>query len=172
MGNYKCNSSQILVMVTCANLICRFASDLTACSLLPCTNFCWFFILLFINQKWFYFFFFTNPIILLNVMCRHLFFPYLFFTSLLLFKSIIRSHKCNMINCFRITIIEMIIVKINISKVYTIKGYIVSKECNKISVYITKDYVVVRKYSIIKFFSYFTRKATVMSKVVQCLSFL
>ena len=159
MGNYKCNSSQILVMVTCANLICRFASDLTACSLLPCTNFCWFFILLFINQKWFYFFFFTNPI-------------NLFFTSLLLFKSIIRSHKCNMINCFRITIIEMIIVKINISKVYTIKGYIVSKECNKISVYITKDYVIVRKYSIIKFFSYFTRKATVMSKVVQCLSFL
>ena len=51
-----------------------------------------------------------------------------------LFKSIIPSHKSNMINIFMITIVKIFITKVYIIKDWTIKIYIIAKECNNISI--------------------------------------
>ena len=52
-----------------------------------------------------------------------------------------------MTNTFSITIIKMFIIKINIIKGDTATTKILTKECNKMRVYIAKDYIVLRKYS-------------------------
>ena len=41
--------------------------------------------------------------------------------------------------------------KVNIIKVNTINAYIIAKECNNIRAYITKDCMIIVKYSIINF---------------------
>ena len=74
-----------------------------------------------------------------------------FFTYIALFKFTILSYKSNVINNFRKTIVKFIIIKINIIKFYTIKTYIIAKDRNNIRVYITKDYIIIVKYSIINF---------------------
>ena len=68
----------------------------------------------------------------------------------------------NLINSFRMKIVKAII--IDIIKVYTIKTYIIAKECNNIRVYITKDYIIIRKYSIITFFNNLTRNKPTRNK--------
>ena len=78
----------------------------------------------------------------------------LFFAWLVLLISIIPSHMSNMINSFGMKIVKAII--IDITKVYTIKTYIIAKECNNIWVYITKDYIIIRKYINITVFNNLT----------------
>ena len=78
----------------------------------------------------------------------------LFCACLVLLISIIPSHMSNLINSFGMKIVKAIM--IDIIKVYTIKTYIIAKECNNTRVYITKDYNIIRKYSIITFFNNLT----------------
>ena len=58
--------------------------------------------------------------------------------SFVLHISILPSHKSKMINSFRIIIVKIIIININIVKVYSAKTYIIAKECNNITIYISK----------------------------------
>ena len=96
-----------------------------------------------------------NSTLLLNVMLQALILHvFIFFTCLALLISIIPSHMSNMINSLGIKIVKVII--INIIKFYNIKVYIIANECNNIRVYITKDYIIIRKYIIIKFFNNLT----------------
>ena len=69
----------------------------------------------------------------------------------MLLISIIISHNYNMINIIGITIVKIIIFKIIIIEIYTIKTYIIAKECDNKGVYITKDYIIFRKYRMIVF---------------------
>ena len=81
-----------------------------------------YYILLFINHKWFYFYFSffcvlarTNPTILLNVMLQPLVLALALFKCLTLFIFFTPSRKSNMNNSFEIIIIN--IIEINIIKV-------------------------------------------------------
>ena len=101
---------------------------------------------------------YTNPTLSLDAMLQAVIINLSFFRCFELLISIISSHNSNMIITFWITIIKIIMIKINIIiKGYTIKSHIIAKKCNKVRVEITKDNIIVRKYSIIKFFNHITR---------------
>ena len=127
------------------------------------------FMLLFIIQESFHFFFYScsempqlHHLLWCHVTgtCALL----IFFTYIALFKFTILSYKSNVINNFRKTIVKFIIIKINIIKFYTIKTYIIAKDRNNIRVYITKDYIIIIKYSIINFLNYFTKSLVFFRK--------
>ena len=82
---------------------------------------------------------------------------------------IMPSHKFNIINSSSITIVQISIIKINFTKGYTIRAYIIGKECNKIRAkyYKTKDYIIIIKYNSIKFFNDLTRNKPIRNKF-QC----
>ena len=67
-----------------------------------------------------------------------------------------------MINNFMI--IKINFIKINIIKVFAIKTYIIAEESNSIRGYITKNYNIVRKYNIIKFFNHLTCDKAIRNK--------
>ena len=53
---------------------------------------------------------------------------------------------------------------VNIFKVYTIKAYIINKECSDIRVCITNDYIIIRKYAIIMFFNDLIKNKPIKNK--------
>ena len=65
---------------------------------------------------------YTNPTFLLDAMLQTVILHQSFFTCFVLFKSIIPSYKSNMNNSFWIAINKIIIIKISIIKIYTIKA--------------------------------------------------
>ena len=76
-----------------------------------------------------------------------------------------------MVHSFRITILTIVIIKTNFIKVYTIRVYIIAKECNNIRGYIIKEYIIFKKYSIINCFNHYTRNKPVKSVSVNFESF-
>ena len=70
------------------------------------------------------------------------------FTCFVLLISIMPSCKSNMANSFRIIVVKLNIIQINIIR--PIKAYAIAKECNNSRIYITKGYIIIRKKSIIK----------------------
>ena len=69
-----------------------------------------------------------------------------------------------MINSFWITIVIIIvIITNNIINVYTIKTYIIAKECNGIKI-IAKDSLAIKKYGIINFLNQFTHNKPIRNK--------
>ena len=54
-------------------------------------------------------------------------------------------------NSFRITIIKIIIIIVDITKVYSIKPYFITKKCDVIKIFTTKGYIIIREYNIISF---------------------
>ena len=99
------------------------------------------------------------------------FIPYLFFISLTLFKSVIRNCKSNLVNRFWITIVQVIIVKISIIKVYDSKTYIIANKPGNIRAYIIKACIIIRKYSIIKFLNHTFLESYIYQSNIQYKSF-
>ena len=109
------------------------------------------------NQKWFYFFFYLVIFLSFHafvgdhatgINSKSIFFIYAFCCLDLLAPS----YKPNMFNSLRITIVKIFIIKYS-----TIKGILLGPvsllKNNNIRVYITKDYIIIRKYRMIKFFN-------------------
>ena len=71
---------------------------------------------------------------------------------------------CNINNSFRIKVIKIIIIKVNIINVYSIKTNIISKKYNIIRIFINKDYNIIIEYSIIKLSKHFIRNIPVTYK--------
>ena len=74
---------------------------------------------------------YTNHTLLLDAIAQALILHLSFFKCFALFRSILPTHKSNMTNSFWITIIKIVIIKINIINGYTMKVYIFAKSLAK-----------------------------------------
>ena len=82
-----------------------------------------------------------------------------FFKCLMLFIVITPNHKFNINCCFKI-----IVIRVSIIKVYSIKNHTITKKCNNITVYIIKVYIIIREYNIIKYLNHFSQNKLIRNK--------
>ena len=108
---------------------------------------------------------YTIPTVVLDAMLQALIFCLYFFTCLALFISVTPSHKSNTNNNLRIITIKIIIIKVNIIKVFSIKRPISSLKNGTLSESsLKKGYIIIREYSIFKFFKHFGHSKSVRNK--------
>ena len=99
-------------------------------------------------------------------MLKALIFSYIFFTCLSLFISITPSHKLNVNNSLRIFFIKIIIIKVNIMRSIVLK--LISSLRNVIILEsISTKNIIIRNYSITKFFKHFICAKPVRNKLVE-----
>ena len=75
---------------------------------------------------------------------------FMFFQYFVLFKYIIPSQKFDINNNFRIIFIKIIIIKVNVIKIYMKNTHLISKKCNFTKIFIRKEYIIVKNKSTMK----------------------
>ena len=69
----------------------------------------------------------------------------------MLLKSTTPSNKSDMNNSFSVIFMEINIVKTQIIKIFTRNNNLINRKCGITRIFIAKDYIIIRKYSIINF---------------------
>ena len=99
-------------------------------------------------------FLFSQPLYCWIPCNRHYFLSYFFFKYFSLFKFIAQRQQRDMNNSFRIISIKISIIKVNIIRIYTNSTHFITWKCDITRILIKKEYIIIWKWSIIKFFNF------------------
>ena len=73
------------------------------------------------------------------------------FTYFASFISITPSYNLN--KSFRINLIEIIIIRVKIIRIYTKNTHFITRKCDITRIFVKKDYIIIKNYNIIKVFN-------------------